>query len=261
MIKLFIQPNLIFTAAFMLISIYCRCQQNNDYDYVVDRDGGGKTEFLLNGSVGVSLPVEDYARAGLSQPNPGYMTTGYALNLELEWFGKYNVGTFMGLLYNNNRLRSGAFTEMLRTVNDPLEIGDVIAGNAYEVSFIAGIAIRQNMGQRWDITAKFGAGLTYSRFPGLAFSAHNSAGDEFRINRIAHENENFTAIGELKPAYSIGARTKVFAAIRYHTGRFEHNNVSLRTTQVRTGNQITNQIDEVKNLKVVHVALGLSFTL
>lgn len=247
---------------FLVYGIAANAQEDkNDYDYVMQPGVGQGAELFISGSFAASLPVDDYARAGLSQPNPGYMTTGYALNLELEWFGKYNIGVFASGMYNSNKVRTDAFTEMLRYVNRPLTIGPAGADDSYEISFFTGLAIRQTVKEKLDVIAKFGAGLSYSKYPGLTFPVTNAAGDEFRVNRLAHENENYTAIGELKLAYTISYRTKVFIAARYHTGRFEHENITLRTTQVRTGNQLSESIDETKNLKVVHIAAGLSFAL
>lgn len=258
--KLLIQRFALLLFTFYGVNTAAQTDKNN-YDYVMNPGAGQSSELFLGGSVGASLPVDDYARAGLSQPNPGYMTTGYALNLELEWFGKYNIGVFASGMYNSNRVRTDAFTEMLHYVNRPLTIEPAVAGDSYEISFFTGLAIRQTVKEKLDIIAKFGAGLSYSRYPGLSFGAINAQGDEFRINRLAHENENYTAIGELKFAYTVAYRTKVFFAARYHTGRFEHKNITLRTTHVRSGNQFTDNIDETKNLKVVHIAAGISFRL
>lgn len=246
----------------LLFAGFVKAQENkNDYDYVMQSGLGQGAELFLGGSFGASLPVDDYARAGLSQPNPGYMSTGYALNLELEWFGKYNIGVFATGMYNTNKVRTDAFTEMLQFVNRPLQVGDATAGDSYEISFFTGLAIRQTVKEKLDVIAKFGVGLSYSQFPALTFPVINDQGDEFRINRLAHNNENYTALVELKMAYSVNFRTKIFIVSRYHTGRFEHKNITLRTTQVRTGNQLTNSIDETKNLKIAQIALGISFAL
>lgn len=252
-----------FICAFscVLVSTCLPAQEQTDYNYTRPPGAGQGSEMFLGGSIGASFPVDDYARAGLSQPNPGYMSTGYALNLELEWFGKYDVGFFAAGMYNANTLRTDAFTEMLQVVNDPLQVGDAVAGESYEVSFFTGLAIRQTIKEKWNVIAKFGAGLSYSHYPAVLFPVTNSLGDEFRVERLENNVENYTALGELKLAYSFNYRTKIFINSRYHTGRFEHQNITLRTTQVRTGNQVTSTIDETKNLKIVQLAAGISFAL